>query len=124
MRTIRTLGSSTPTRTPLTRQPSYNSKPKALWRRIAGIDRCNISTMARETLAAQLNLMDPAWGAVYQYSTDGDWQHPHFEKIMQMQAEDLRIYAIAYALWHDDTYLQAANRIRGYLKNFLTSGEG
>jgi uncharacterized protein YyaL (SSP411 family) len=80
--------------------------------------------MARETLAAQLNLLDPAWGGVYQYSTDGDWQHPHFEKIIQMQAEDLRIYALAYALWHDDTYLQAANRIRGYLKNFLTSPEG
>ena len=80
--------------------------------------------MARETLAAQLNLLDPAWGGVYQYSTDGDWQHPHFEKIMQMQAEDLRIYALAYALWHDDSYLQAANRIRGYLKSFLTSPEG
>ncbi len=80
--------------------------------------------MARETLAAQLNLLDPAWGGVYQYSTDGDWQHPHFEKIMQMQAEDLRIYALAYALWHDDSYLQAANRIRGYLKNFLTSPDG
>jgi uncharacterized protein len=80
--------------------------------------------MARETLAAQLNLMDPVWGGVYQYSTDGDWQHPHFEKIMQMQAEDLRIYAEAYALWHDNTYLQAANQIRGYLTNFLTSLEG
>src|SRR5580704_5768169 len=80
--------------------------------------------MARETLAAQLNLLDPAWGGVYQYSTDGDWQHPHFEKIMQMQAEDLRIYALAYALWHDDSYLQAANRIWGYLKSFLTSPEG
>ena len=80
--------------------------------------------MARETLAAQLNLMDPAWGGVYQYSTDGDWQHPHFEKIMQMQAEDLRIYAEAYALWHDNTYLEAANQLRGYLKNFLTSPEG
>jgi uncharacterized protein len=80
--------------------------------------------MARETLAAQLNLLDPAWGGVYQYSTDGDWQHPHFEKIMQVQAEDLRIYALAYALWHDDTYLHAADRIRRYLKNFLTSPEG
>jgi uncharacterized protein YyaL (SSP411 family) len=80
--------------------------------------------MARETLAAQLNLLDPAWGGVYQYSTGGDWQHPHFEKIMQMQAEDLRIYALAYALWHDETYLLAANRIRAYLKNFLTSPEG
>jgi uncharacterized protein YyaL (SSP411 family) len=80
--------------------------------------------MAQETLAAELNLIDPTWGGVYQYSTDGDWQHPHFEKIMQMQAEDLRIYAQAFALWHDETYLQAASRIRGYLKNFLTSPNG
>jgi uncharacterized protein YyaL (SSP411 family) len=80
--------------------------------------------MARSTLAAQLNLMDPVWGGVYQYSTDGDWQHPHYEKIMQTQAEDLRIYAEAYALWRDDTYLQAAKQIRTYLKNFLTASEG
>jgi uncharacterized protein len=68
-------------------------------------------------------LRDPAWGGVYQYSTDGDWQHPHFEKIMQMQAEDLQIYVQAYALWHDNTYLEAANQLRGYLKKFLTSPE-
>ncbi len=80
--------------------------------------------MARETLAAQLNLLDQPWGGVYQYSTDGDWQHPHFEKIMQMQAEDLRIYALAYAFWHDSGYLQTAERIRAYLKNFLTSPDG
>ena len=57
--------------------------------------------MARETLDAQRQLIDPVWGGVYQYSTDGDWKHPHFEKIMQMQAENLRIYAQAYALWKD-----------------------
>src|SRR6202030_3248392 len=45
VRTIPTLGSSTPTRRPLTCQPSYNSKPRVLWWRIASIDRCNISTM-------------------------------------------------------------------------------
>src|ERR1700756_2279203 len=84
----------------------------------------NFSHMARETLAAQLNLIDPAWGGVYQYSTDGDWQHPHFEKIMQMQAEDMRTYAQAFAFWHDETYLRAASRIRGYLKDFLTSPDG
>ena len=80
--------------------------------------------MARETLAAQLNLLDPVWGGVYQYSTDGDWQHPHFEKIMQTQAEDLRIYAVAYLLWQDESYLQAAKKIASYLKNFLSSPEG
>jgi uncharacterized protein len=80
--------------------------------------------MARETLSAELQLMDPAWGGVYQYSTDGDWWHPHFEKIMQRQADDLRIYANAYALWHEKTFLSAAQRIRGFLMDFLTSSEG
>ena len=80
--------------------------------------------MARETLDAQLQLIDPVWGGVYQYSTDGDWKHPHFEKIMQFQAENLRLYAEAYALWKDPKYLEAATRIRGYLRDFLTSPEG
>ena len=80
--------------------------------------------MARETLDAQLQLIDPVWGGVYQYSTDGDWAHPHFEKIMQFQAENLRIYAEAYALWQDPKYLQAATKIREFLRNFLTSPDG
>jgi uncharacterized protein len=80
--------------------------------------------MARQTLTEQLHLLDPAWGGVYQYSTDGDWNSPHFEKIMQMQAENLRIYSLAYAQWHDPAYLHAAEKIRRYLKTFLTSPEG
>jgi uncharacterized protein YyaL (SSP411 family) len=80
--------------------------------------------MARQTLTAQLHLLDPAWGGVYQYSTDGVWNHPHFEKIMQMQTENLRIYSLAYAQFGDPSYLHAAQEIRRYLKTFLTSPEG
>ncbi len=80
--------------------------------------------MARQTLDAQLNLLDPAWGGVYQYSTDGDWKHPHFEKIMQMQAENLRIYSLGYAQFRKPEYLKAAQEIHRYLKTFLMSPEG
>jgi len=80
--------------------------------------------LARETLDAQRQLIDPVWGGVYQYSTDGDWKHPHFEKIMQMQAENLRSYAQAYALWKDPAHLEAAKKIRDYLHSFLTSPDG
>ena len=80
--------------------------------------------MARATLDAQRQLIDPVWGGVYQYSTDGDWKHPHFEKIMQMQAENLRTYIQSYSLWKEQTYLEAARKIRGYLENFLKSPEG
>ncbi|MBI3828430.1 MAG: thioredoxin domain-containing protein, partial [Planctomycetes bacterium] len=80
--------------------------------------------MARETLAAQLALVDPVWGGVYQYSTGGRWDEPHFEKIMSFQADDLRVYALAYEQFGDEAYVKAARAIRRYLKDFLTSPEG
>jgi uncharacterized protein YyaL (SSP411 family) len=80
--------------------------------------------MAQQTLTEQLHLLDPAWGGVYQYSTDGDWNSPHFEKIMQMQAENLRMYSLGYSLWHDPADLHAAQEIRRYLLRFLTSPDG
>lgn len=80
--------------------------------------------MAKQTLKAQLQLIDPAWGGVYQYSTGGNWHEPHFEKIMSMQAENMRIYAQAYLQWPEPEFLKAMQDIHGYLKNFLTSPEG
>jgi uncharacterized protein len=80
--------------------------------------------MARQTLTEQHHILDPAWGGVYQYSTDGDWKSPHFEKIMQMQAENLRAYSLGYAQFGDPAYLHAAQEIRRYLKAFLTSPQG
>ena len=79
---------------------------------------------ARQTLDAATKLIDPVWGGVYQYSTDGDWDHPHFEKLMQFQAEILRTYAAADAQFGDARYRKAADAIRGYIANFLTSPDG
>jgi len=80
--------------------------------------------MARETLDRQIKLIDPVWGGVYQYSDSGDWDHPHFEKIMSMQAEDLRLYAQAYAQLGDARYLQAARDIHRFLTTFLRGPDG
>jgi uncharacterized protein len=80
--------------------------------------------MARQSLTAQLHLVDPVWGGVYQYSTGGDWNEPHFEKIMSMQANDLRIYALGYAQYHDAAWLKAATDIHRFLTTFLRSPEG
>jgi len=80
--------------------------------------------MARQTLTAALKIIDPAWDGVYQYSTDGDWVHPHFEKIMSFQADDMRTYARSYAVWHDPQYLGAAEAIHHFLENFLMSPQG
>ncbi|HEY5742690.1 MAG TPA: DUF255 domain-containing protein [Terrimicrobiaceae bacterium] len=89
-----------------------------------GSTEANFEQMAKETLGAQRNLFDPVWGGVYQYSTDGDWKHPHYEKLLQFQAENLRIYSLAFARWGDPEYLKDATQIRGYIKAFLTSPQG
>ena len=80
--------------------------------------------MARQTLTAGLRLIDPVWGGVYQYSTDGDWEHPHFEKIMPFQAENLRVFAMAATLRHERQWLEPARKIHGYMRDFLLSPEG
>lgn len=89
--------------------------------------------MAEQTLNAGLQLLDPVWGGVYQYSTDGDWTHPHFEKIMSMQAANIRIYALAYAFTSglenqegtkNKAWLDAALSIHRYLHDFLMSPDG
>jgi uncharacterized protein len=82
------------------------------------------AAMARQTLDPQLQLLDPVWGGFYQYSTDGVWTKPHFEKIMSVQAENLRIYSEAYAQWNDPRYLQAAQATQKFLATFLTSPDG
>lgn len=88
---------------------------------------CNDQTearMARLTLSNSFALLDPVWGGVYQYSTRGDWVHPHYEKTMANQAGYLRIYILAYSLWQEQRFLLAANSIYDYVKRFLTSPDG
>ena len=43
---------------------------------------------------------------------------------MQFQAENLRIYALAYPQWRKPEYLKAALAIHRYLASFLMSPEG
>lgn len=78
----------------------------------------------RKTLDAHHKLLDPVFGGVYQYSTSGDWDHPHFEKIMETQAECLRLYAVAGMVLKDQKYIDSAKSIEGYLRNFMLSPDG
>jgi uncharacterized protein YyaL (SSP411 family) len=82
------------------------------------------ASRARQTLDAAIALIDPVWGGVFQYSEGGSWSKPHFEKIMSFQAQYLRQYSQAYALWKDEKYLAAARDIERYLAEFLISPDG
>jgi uncharacterized protein YyaL (SSP411 family) len=80
--------------------------------------------MARQTLLSATKLIDPVWGGADQYSVNGDWDHPHYEKIMQFQAEEMRIYSMAYLQFKDPADLDTAENIHRFLTNFLLSPEG
>ena len=82
------------------------------------------AAVARDLLRLERQLFDPAWGGVYQYSAAGDWVHPHFEKIMAVQADNLRVYSLASAQWPDWGYQAAAGQIRRFLLGFLQSADG
>lgn len=77
---------------------------------------------ATQTLTAAQALIDPAWGGMYQYSTHGDWAHPHFEKLMRSQAGALRLYALAYRQMQRPEDRRAADAVRDYLFKFLRDG--
>jgi uncharacterized protein YyaL (SSP411 family) len=75
-------------------------------------------------LDRQRAIIDPVWGGLCQYSTDGDWLHPHYEKLMTYQAGAIDNYAAAFALTHDDGWLRTAQAVRGFVDHFMTGPEG
>lgn len=94
----------------------------ALWRAAQG--DAEQAQIARTSLDNAIALFDPAWGGVYQYSTDGDWQHVHFEKLGRIQGEYLKVYALGCAQLAQPRYCAAAQTIAGYLRDFLTAPDG
>ncbi len=74
-----------------------------------------------QTLKAATKLIDPEFGGAYQYSTYGDWKHPHYEKIMLTQHKYLRTYSQACRQLKKDEYCQAAKQVADYLLTFLFS---
>ncbi|MCB1801643.1 MAG: thioredoxin domain-containing protein [Gammaproteobacteria bacterium] len=79
---------------------------------------------ARRHLDAALALIDPAFGGAYQYSTHGDWQHPHYEKIMRTQLAYLRSYSLGYRHFDDPRYLAAGDRVAAWLADFMQADNG
>jgi len=79
---------------------------------------------AERSLDGHAQLIDPVWGGIYQYSTDGDWSHPHFEKLMTYQAENISAFARGYAVLGQPRHRRHAEAIVGYVNRFLSNGDG
>lgn len=86
--------------------------------------RAQATTIATRTLDGAAKLIDPVWGGAYQYSTGGDWDTPHYEKLMFTQARYLRTYSLAGVLFGQPKYQQVAADIVRYLQRFMRSPSG
>lgn len=79
---------------------------------------------AKQSLTAAAKLVDPVWGGAYQYSTFGNWDNPHYEKLMRTQGRYLRVYSLAYEQLQNDEYRRVLVDIHRYLNNFLRDVNG
>lgn len=79
---------------------------------------------ARQTLDGELHLIDPVDGGMYQYSLEGLWTAPHYEKLAEVNGVALENLADAWAATGDERYLQGARLIADYLLSMLRREDG
>lgn len=79
---------------------------------------------AELTLTNEQKIIDPVWGGVYQYSLEGDWDHPHYEKITAIQAGAIENYALMARVTGDDKWLDPARQVAGYMRTMMRSPQG
>ncbi|MCA9690652.1 MAG: thioredoxin domain-containing protein, partial [Myxococcales bacterium] len=79
---------------------------------------------ALESLDRELQLVDPVWGGIYQYSVGGVWTEPHYEKIGALQARSLEALALAYQVTGEARYRDGAHAMRRYLLEFMQDPAG
>ena len=80
--------------------------------------------VAARTLDGARRLIDPVWGGMFQYSDKLDWSGPHFEKLLNIQRDALRIYVLAYQIDGNPADLAAAKEIARWLMEFMQSDSG
>lgn len=85
------------------------------------IDDQHIKNWIQKTISNSLNIIDPIWSGMYQYSAMGDWKHPHFEKLLRVQANAMIIYSKYFLKNKDDKILNTAESIYKYCNTFLKS---
>jgi uncharacterized protein len=76
--------------------------------------------MGLDTLEKQMPLLDPVWGGFYRYAEQSDWSQPHFEKMLTVQAQNLRNYVEAFQLTGDPQFKRIALALIEYVSRFLT----
>jgi hypothetical protein len=67
---------------------------------------------------------DNAWGGVFQYSSNNDWKHVHYEKLLSIQARYIKMYCWYYKRYNDIDALKKAEGTAAYVDRFLNADNG
>jgi uncharacterized protein len=96
--------------------------------RSTGFDQRKGDEVARarvtKTLLGTLQLIDAVDGGVFQYSLQGVWDRPHYEKLAVVNGTVLENLTDAWLMTGDERFLQGANDIRRYLQGHLQRTDG
>ncbi|HSG05244.1 MAG TPA: DUF255 domain-containing protein, partial [Nitrospiria bacterium] len=78
--------------------------------------------MASRTLDVMRDseLYDREDGGFFRYATRGDWDRPHFEKLLGTNSRMLSLYLDAYQILKEPTYLATARGVLDYLDTYLS----
>ncbi len=90
-------------------------------RHLATGDKSYLDTAAKALDAMALGgIRDHLGGAMHRYSTDSSWRVPHFEVMLYLEGEILKIYAQAYQLTGNQRYADVGREITAYLSSTLS----
>ena len=71
------------------------------------------------TIKNSYSLVDPVWSGVYQYSTKKSWINQHYEKLLRVQANYMKVYARYGLIAKDKKAIQMAESIYEYCEGSL-----
>jgi len=75
-------------------------------------------------MMATRNLHDHVNGGFFRYTTDPDWQTPHFEKMLYDNALLAELYLKGHRLWPGQGYAEIAMRTLDFVEASLKHGRG
>jgi len=104
--------------------PQLNSLLKAI--RLSPALNKVVAELVQLTLdsLATLHLMDQLNHGFFRYSTDPDWQTPHYEKMLYDNAQLAALYFDAELLWPGRGYAEIGLKTIGFMRQFLSAENG
>ncbi len=73
---------------------------------------------------ASYHLMDHVNNGFFRYSTDPDWQTPHFEKMLYDNAQLASLYLDAEFIWPGDGYAEVGLKTINFMVDYLADDSG